>query len=112
MVYRKVGRKTGSTTIGCDNHCLNACASLGTHKGITEANARFFPALIGVLTIPVFYMAIRRLLTPRIALLSALFVSCIAVASFWSQNARFYTLLLLFFTLAWIWFPYWLRREE
>ncbi|MCO5186300.1 MAG: glycosyltransferase family 39 protein [Anaerolineae bacterium] len=74
------------------------------HKGITEANARFFPALIGALTIPVFYMAIRRLLTPRIALLSALLLAVSPWHLFWSQNARFYTLLLLFFTLAWVCF--------
>ena len=68
--------------------------------GASEWSARLAPALIGVLSIPLLYFPLQRLFGATVALLS---VSLLAVSPwhiYWSQNARFYSLLLLFYTLA------------
>ena len=67
--------------------------------GTNEFNARFVPALIGTISIPILYFPIRRMFSPAVAILSALFLAISPWHLYWSQNARFYTTLLLFYTL-------------
>jgi mannosyltransferase len=68
--------------------------------GTDEWNARLVPALIGVLTIPALYLLLRRIVGARAALVSSLLLALSPWHLYWSQNARFYSLLLLFYTLA------------
>ncbi|RPI87630.1 MAG: phospholipid carrier-dependent glycosyltransferase, partial [Chloroflexi bacterium] len=68
--------------------------------GVSEWSARFVPALIGVLSIPTLYFLVRTLFNPTIAILSVLLLAVSPWHLYWSQNARFYTALLLFYTLA------------
>ncbi len=68
--------------------------------GINEWNARLIPAIIGILTIPILYFPTRKVFGARIALISVLLLAVSPWHLFWSQNARFYTSLMLFYTLA------------
>jgi mannosyltransferase len=68
--------------------------------GINEWSARLAPALIGIMSIPILYFPIKNILDKWTALIA---VSLLAVSPwhiFWSQNARFYTSILLIYTLA------------
>jgi 4-amino-4-deoxy-L-arabinose transferase-like glycosyltransferase len=67
--------------------------------GTNEFNARLVPALIGTITIPILYFPTRRMFTTGVAILSALFLAISPWHLYWSQNARFYTTLLLFYML-------------
>jgi len=68
--------------------------------GVSEWSARLAPALVGVLSVPVLYFPVRRMLGPAVALLFALLLAVSPWHLYWSQNARYYILLLLFYTLA------------
>lgn len=68
--------------------------------GTNEWSARLIPMLVGVISIPVLYFPIKRLLGPVVALISGLIIALSTWHLYWSQNARFYTSLLLFYTLA------------
>ena len=68
--------------------------------GASEWSARLAPALIGVLSIPLLYFLLRRLFGSTVALLSVSLLALSPWHLYWSQNARFYSLLLLFYTLA------------
>ncbi len=68
--------------------------------GISEWNARIMPALIGIATVPIFYKLVCQLFSRRVALIAALLLAVSPWHIYWSQNARFYTLLLLFYTAA------------
>ena len=67
--------------------------------GTSEWSARFAPALVGILTIPVLYFPVRKIFGPRVALISALLLAIAPWHLFWSQNARFYVLMMLFYNL-------------
>ncbi len=79
--------------------------------GTSEWSARLAPSIIGILTVPVLYLPIRRLLGPGVGLLSMLLLALSPWHVYWSQNARFYTLLLLFYTLALL-FLFWGFEEQ
>lgn len=68
--------------------------------GTNEWSARLIPTLVGVISIPILYFPIKRLLGPVVALISGLIIALSTWHLYWSQNARFYTSLLLFYTLA------------
>ena len=68
--------------------------------GVSEWSARLVPALIGVVSIPVLYLPTRRILGVGVALVAALLLAISPWHLFWSQNARFYTALMLFSMLA------------
>jgi hypothetical protein len=68
--------------------------------GISEWSARLVPALIGVISAPLLYVPTRRIFGAPVALVAILFLAVSPWHLYWSQNARFYTLLLLFYTLA------------
>ncbi len=68
--------------------------------GVSEWAARLVPAIFGVVTVPVFYWLARKLVDTKVALLACLLLSVNPWHIYWSQNARFYTALLLFYTLS------------
>src|SRR5262245_58054661 len=61
----------------------------------TELSIRFFPAVFGVLLIPVLALLLARLLDRRTALVAALIATFCPWLLFQSQFARYYSLLLL-----------------
>lgn len=68
--------------------------------GTNEWNARLVPALIGVISIPGLYFPIRKMFNPTASLAAVLFLAVSPWHLYWSQNARFYVALLLFYNLA------------
>jgi len=68
--------------------------------GVSEWSARLVPALIGIVTIPILYLPVRRIFGKAVALLSSLLLSVSTWHLYWSQNVRFYTALLLLYSLA------------
>lgn len=68
--------------------------------GISEWSARLVPAVIGTVSIPLLYFPVRKQFGIWVGFL---FASMLAVSPwhlYWSQNARFYVLLLLLYTYA------------
>lgn len=68
--------------------------------GVTEWSARLASALIGIVSVPVLYVATRKLFGTGVALIVSLLLTMSPWHLYWSQNARFYTSLLLLYTLA------------
>lgn len=81
-------------------------------QGVSEWSARLVPAFIGIFTIPILYFPIRRMLGSGAALLSVFFLAISPWHLYWSQNARFYTLLMLFYALSAFFFYFWLERDR
>ena len=69
-------------------------------NGVNEWNARIVPAMIGILTIPILFFMVRTLFDTPTALLAAALLALSPWHLYWSQNARFYAALLLFYSLA------------
>ena len=69
-------------------------------NGVNEWNARIIPAIIGIITIPILFFMVRKLFDTSTALLASLLLALSPWHLYWSQNARFYTALLLFYSLA------------
>ena len=67
--------------------------------GANEWTARLVPAMIGVASVPALYLPTRRMFGPTVALLAALLLAISPWHIYWSQNARFYTSLMLFSSL-------------
>lgn len=80
--------------------------------GTSEFNARLVPALIGVISIPILFFPVRQMLGAGVALLFSLFLALSQWHLYWSQNARFYTTLLLFYTLALLVFYFGIERDK
>jgi hypothetical protein len=74
--------------------------SVTATNGLNEWNARIVPAIIGILTIPVIYFIAKKIFDTGTALLAALLLALSPWHLYWSQNARFYTPLLLFYFLS------------
>jgi mannosyltransferase len=68
--------------------------------GVSEATARIASASIGVVTIPVLFFYSRKMTNSSVALIASLLLAVAPWHIYWSQSARFYTALLLFFTMA------------
>ncbi len=68
--------------------------------GVNEWSARLTSMVIGILTIPILYMPTKRIFGRRVALIALLLLAITPWHIFWSQNARFYTALMLFYSLA------------
>jgi 4-amino-4-deoxy-L-arabinose transferase-like glycosyltransferase len=67
--------------------------------GIGEWSARIVPALIGTVSIPILFFPVRRLFGPITAVITAILIATAPWHIFWSQNARFYALLMLFYNI-------------
>lgn len=80
--------------------------------GPSEWSARFVPAVIGIISIPVLYFPIKRLFSPNVSLVAVLLLAVSPWHLYWSQNARFYTSLMLLYTLALFAFFYGLERDR
>ena len=80
--------------------------------GVSEWSARFTSAVVGVLTIPVLYFPLRKIFNQWVALVAVLLLGFSTWHIFWSQNARFYTSLLLFYSLALFVFYFALERDR
>ena len=68
--------------------------------GISEWSARLTSALIGVISIPIFYFLVKSLLNQWVAFSAAILLAISPWHIFWSQNARFYTSLMLLYFIA------------
>jgi 4-amino-4-deoxy-L-arabinose transferase-like glycosyltransferase len=80
--------------------------------GPGEWSARLVPAVIGVLSVPVLYFPLQRLFGSFVALVAGLLLAVSPWHIYWSQNARFYPLLLLFYTLSWMAFAFGIERNR
>lgn len=79
--------------------------------GVSEWSARLVPALVGILSLGVLYFPIRKMFGSGVALLSILMLAISPWHLHWSQNARFYTMLMLLYTLALFAFYYAMERD-
>jgi mannosyltransferase len=68
--------------------------------GVTEWSARLAPALFAIVSIPLLYFPVRRMLGVGTALVFSLLLALASWHLFWSQNARFYSSLMLLYALA------------
>ena len=68
--------------------------------GISEWSLRFPSAVAGIITVPALYFPIRRLFGHSVGLLTGLLIAVSPWHIYWSQNARFYVLMFLFYSLA------------
>jgi len=75
--------------------------------GTSEFALRLLPALLGIASVPLLYLLFRRAAGERAAFWAALLMALSPWHVFWSQNARYYTLLLVIalflYRLAWDW---------
>lgn len=83
-----------------------------TSLGVREWSARLLPAVIGILTIPLLYLPVRQVLGSAAAMVAMLLIAVSPWHLYWSQNARFYVLLLLLYTLALLAFYWGLERDK
>ncbi len=68
--------------------------------GINEWSARLVSSLIGTVAVPILYFPTKRVFSAGVAVILALLLAISPWHLFWSQNARFYTSLMLLYTLA------------
>ena len=80
--------------------------------GISEWSARLVSVLIGTLSIPVLFFPARKIFGDWVALIAVLLLALAPWHIFWSQNARFYVSLLLFYSLALTAFHLGLERNK
>ena len=80
--------------------------------GISEWSARLASVLIGTVSIPVLFFPTRKIFGNWVALIAALLLALAPWHIFWSQNARFYVSLLLFYSLALTAFHLGLERNK
>lgn len=85
-----------------------ATASLGA----SAWSARLVPATIGILSIPLLYFPVRSLFNPQTSLFAMLLLAVSPWHLYWSQNARFYSLLFLFFNLGLLLFFIGLEKDR
>jgi uncharacterized membrane protein len=71
-----------------------------TRFGLTEWTARLVPALLGILSIPLLYFPVKQIFGTATALVVGFLLAISPWHLYWSQNARFYVALLLFYSLA------------
>lgn len=80
--------------------------------GINPFDARLVAASIGIITVPVLYFLVRKLFDSKVALIAVLLLALSIWHIEWSQNARFYTSLLLFYTLALYFYYYGIEQDR
>ena len=80
--------------------------------GVNEWSARLTSVLMGTLSIPILYFPTRRIFGDRVGLIASLLMAVSPWHIFSSQNARFYTSLLLFYSLAVFAFHFGLERNK
>ena len=80
--------------------------------GLNEFAARIMPALIGIITIPTLYWLTKKVLGNRTAVIATALFAIAPWHLYWSQNARFYTLVLLLYLISLFSFYYWIEKDE
>jgi mannosyltransferase len=80
--------------------------------GISDWSVRLAPAIIGIITIPALFFPLRKFFGPGVALLAVALIAFSPWHLYWSQNARFYSALLLFYGLGAIAFFQWLEADR
>ena len=80
--------------------------------GVDEWSARLTAAVVGIASIPIVYAMTKRAFDQRVALVAALLLAVSPWHIYWSQNARFYTTLLLFITLSLFFFYFGLEEDR
>lgn len=83
-----------------------------THLGVNEWNARLIPAMVGLITIPLLFILVAKTFGNDVGLISSALLATSTWHIYWSQNARFYTLLLLFYSLALFTFHIGLEKDR
>ena len=68
--------------------------------GLDEFSARIPSCLLGIITVPLLYLATRRIVAAPTAALAGLFLALSHWHLLWSQSARFYSLQFLFYSLS------------
>lgn len=68
--------------------------------GTNEWTARLVPALVGAFSVPILYFISKRVVSTEVSLIAVLLLAISPWHIYWSQNARFYSLLLLFCTIS------------
>ena len=101
----KILRETGSSILpsGVQYHCALFCYPTTLLTYIFGENAfslRLLAAVAGIVLIPVIYLLAKKMFNKHVALLSAFFISFSYWQIAWSRQARWYTLLTLFFWLS------------
>lgn len=90
----------------------DAIRLITSYFGPTEWNARIFPALVGAVSVVFLYWMVRGVLGKPTALAASILLAVSPWHLYWSQNARFYTLLFLFYTVAMLAFFKGLERDR
>jgi len=72
--------------------------------GDNEFILRFAPAICGIVTIPLFYLLGKELVDRNVGIIAAAFLAFSPFHLFYSQEARAYSMMLLFFSLALLFF--------
>jgi mannosyltransferase len=80
--------------------------------GISEWNARIVPAVIGIISVPIIYFPVKSLFGSRTALIASALLAISPWHLFWSQNARFYTSMMIFYFLAAISFYLYIEKDR
>ncbi len=80
--------------------------------GVGEWSARLVAASVGIVSVPALYFPIKRLFNPGVGLATTLLLAVSPWHLYWSQNARFYTSLMLFYSLAAFAFFWGLERDR
>jgi len=112
-VFTVGGREDGfNYNIARQSVSLTLIQSTVSLLGTSEWSARLVPALIGVVSIPILYFLIRKMFSPTVGLVAVLLLAVSPWHLYWSQNARFYTALLLFYTLGLILFYFGIEEDR
>jgi mannosyltransferase len=80
--------------------------------GVSEWSSRLVPALMGIITIPIIYFPIKAMFEAKTGLIAVLLIAISPWHLFWSQSARFYTPLMLFYFLAMFAFYYGFEKDR
>jgi mannosyltransferase len=80
--------------------------------GVSEWSARLVSAVIGILTIPILYFPMKKIFGNQVTLIALLLLAVSPWHIFWSQNARFYTSLMLLCTLALLTLYFGIERDR
>lgn len=80
--------------------------------GDSEFVLRFMPALFGVLAVPVFYLIGSEVVNRDVGIITALLVTFSPFQIYYSQDARAYTMILLFFSISLLAYIYALKTRE
>ncbi len=78
--------------------------------GVSEWSLRLPSLLIGTITIPITWALLRKMFDPLVAIIAAAILAVSPWHIYWSQNARFYISIFLFYNLALVTF-YWATED-